>query len=288
MRTILAKSFSFLLILCLMLSILFLSPKQAFASQASETIPHVYDDAGLLSTSELSDLEDMCITYGEDAGINIFILTNNDSNAVDGEIYLENFYDGNLDGTYTDSVLLLVDMYHRDVVFEAYGNAQTYLHSQRGDVIIKKVSPYLTNADYTTAFELYIEKSAAYMKDTSDPNYSRDYSTAIEGGNNTSTEESILMNIWLQLGVAIVIGAITVGVMAYNAGGRMTVGGNTYMDQNHSGLIGRRDDYIRTTVTRVRKPKENKSGGGFTGGVSGGGNSHSTSRGGFQWFFLYL
>jgi uncharacterized protein len=279
-NNILRKAFPVLMVLCLIFSFA-LNITSARASETSDTIRHVYDDAKLLSSAEASDIEDKCISYGKDAGINIFILTHDDSSAVDGEIYIENFFDTNLKGTYDDSVILLVDMANRDVVLEGYGTAETYIHSQRGDVIIDKISPYLTDEKYADAFEIYIERSAAYMKDKSDPNYSRNYTTAPETRDTASAEDTILTNIWFQLLVAAAIGAISVGIMAYNAGGRMTAGGGTYMDQNNSGLIGRRDDYIRTTVTRIRKPENNNSNGGFHGGISAGGSSHSTSRGKF-------
>ncbi|HWT73386.1 MAG TPA: TPM domain-containing protein [Mobilitalea sp.] len=281
------KLLSFLALLCLIMSVIILPARSVLASETSDTYQHIYDNAELLSTSKLTDMEEMCVSYGNEAGINIFILTHNDSSAVDGEKYIENFYDTSLYGTYNDSVILLIDMHNRQVVLEAYGNAENYIPSSRGDVIIKEITPYLTDTDYATAFELYIKDSAAYMKETAIPNTSGNYTKEDQYGNyvNTSSgssEPSILTNLWLQLGVAVAVGAITVAIMAYNSGGRMTVGGNTYMDQNHSGLIGRRDDYLRTTVTRVRKPQNNNnSGGGFSGGVSAGGNSHSTSRGSF-------
>lgn len=261
------------------------------AAETTDSLQHIYDDANLLSDSERSALEEKCISYGDDAGMNIFILTHNDADTPDGEIYIEDFFDQNLLGVYPDSIILLVDMSRRDVILEAYGDVQTYVHSKRGDKIIEKISPYLTDGEYYTAFEIYIESSAAYMEDKSDPNYSRNYTKApelpeaYEDGYTDSSQENILHNIWLQLVAALAIGAITVSIMAYNAGGKMTVGGNTYLDQSRSGLIGRRDDYIRTTVTRVRKPQtnnnSNSSSGGFHGGVSAGGASHSTSRGKF-------
>lgn len=284
----------YLVLSILLLSLLLLPVRNAEASDSSVTFPHIYDNAGLLSTPDLADLEEMCISYGEDAGIDIFILTHNDSGAVDGEVYIEDFYDNSLYENYTDSVILLVDMYNSEVVLEAYGIAEDHIPSSRGDVIIDEIIPHLSDAEYTTAFEIFIKDSASYMIQDAIPNNSGNYTTQDEYGNyansntnsnsySNSSEPSILTNIWLQLGVAIAIGATTVGIMAYNAGGRMTAGGNTYIDQNHSGLIGRRDDYIRTTVTRVRKPQNNNnnSGGGFSGGFSAGGHSHSTSRGKF-------
>ncbi len=147
--------------------------------------------------------------------------------------------------------------------------------------------------------------SADYMSDDSELNYDHDYTagkpqssdpnaayydeTWPEDDNSTMNEvSSILNNVFVQLLIAIVIGAVTVVIMAYNSGGRMTAGGSNYIDPNHSGLIGRRDDYIRTTVTRIRKPQDNNTGGrggfnagGFRGGMSGGGRSHSSGGGKF-------
>jgi uncharacterized protein len=61
----------------------------------------------------------------------------------------------------------------------------------------------------------------------------------------------------------------------------MTVSGNNYIDSEHSGLIGRRDDYIRTHVTRIHKPQDNNNGGGGGGGISAGGHSYNGGGGKF-------
>jgi uncharacterized protein len=261
----------------------------AYASAAADEDKRIYDEAGLLTSSEHNDLEEMCLQYGADAGIGIYILTHDDPGAVDAEVYIEDFYDR---GVYGDSVFLLIDLYNRDVVIEGYGTAQTYIHSKRGDVIREEITPYLSDGDYRTAFQIYIEESAAYMKDDSELNYDYDYSydsegNRVSGNSSTDPAKNILTNVWFQLLISLAIGGIVVGAMAYNSGGRMTAGGNTYMDPGHSGLIGRRDLYLRTTVTRVRRPQNNNTGrggfnaGGFRGGISSGGSSHSTSRGKF-------
>lgn len=277
-------------------------PEKQVMAEETDSYQRIYDDADLLSTSEYNELEEMCISNGEEAGINIFILTHDDPDSVDGDIYIENFYDN---GNYKDSVILLIDMHRRDVVLQGYGTAETYLHSKRLDKIRDTITPYLSDADYKTAFQRYIEASTSYMKDDSELNYDHNYSyDAPPSGNynndsynrdvtykydtNQSEDDigKLLSNVWFQLAVSLIIGAIVVGTMAYNSGGRMTAGSNTYLDPGHSGLIGRRDNYIRTTVTRVRKPTQNtgKGGfnaGGFRGGISSGGHSHSSSRGKF-------
>ncbi|MDD3173152.1 MAG: TPM domain-containing protein [Herbinix sp.] len=245
------RTFLIISIICLLLLMILTQHGSANAKSSGE-IQHVYDEAGLLSTNTLAHLENMCVQFSQADNLDIIILTHNDSNAVDGEVYIENFIDKM---QYLDSVVLLVDMHKRDVVLESYGKVQKYITTSRGNAIVDKITPYLIDGNYNDAFLQYVKSSDQYM--------------------NTVP---LYFNPFIQLAAALVIGGITVAIMAYNAGGKMTVGGGTYMDPNHSGLIGRRDDYIRTQVTRIRKP-QNKDGGG--GGISAGGLSHTTSRGKF-------
>lgn len=292
------------LALGLILSVFLIAPSSVSAA-TEQSSQHVYDNAGLLSTSEVSDLENLCTEYGADAGIDIMILTHDDPSAVYAEDYIEDFEDTIPDG---DRVYLLLDMQNRVVFMEGYGLCETYIQSNRIDTIIEEITPDLSDGNYYDALATYIERSAAYMSDDSELNYDSNYSqpaqssdpnasnydeTLPEGyysaNTTTNTTDSILTNVWVQLLAAVIIGAVAVAIMAYNSGGKMTTGGGTYMDQNNSGLIGRRDDYIRTQVTRIRKPQNNNNGhggggfnaGGFRGGVSMGGSSHSSGGGKF-------
>lgn len=280
----------------------------ATASAEQGVNQHVYDKAKLLSTSEAEELETMCIEYGEDAGIEIIILTHDDPSAKYAEDYIEDFEDTLPVG---DRVYILVDMANRDVFMEGYGTAETYIHSKRIGKIIEEIKPYLSDGEYYDAFQIYIERSAAYMKDDSELNYDHDYSVHAPQNNDPSgdyydetfpdhyqnnysgtrgnTADRLLSHLGIKAIVSLVVGGIVVAIMAYNSGGTMTAGGDTYRDSSHSGLIGRRDDYLRTTVTRVRKPTNNNksshgggfNSGGYRGGVSSGGRSHSSGGGKF-------
>lgn len=248
------KRYSILAIMLLFLSLFLMPTVDAFA-KTKEVNQHIYDNAGLLSTNQLSDLETMCTEYSKKDRVNIIILTHNDSSAVEAETYIENFYDNSIsDGS---SVILLLDMYNREVFIEGYGYAERSVDGNRINKIVQEITPDLSDGNYSDALKQYIKLSDKYIK-----------------------TGPIYLNLWLHLAIALIIGAIIVGVMAYNAGGRMTVGGGTYIDPNHSGLIGRRDDYIRTHITRVRKPQNNAVGGGG-GGISAGGHSHSSGGGKF-------
>jgi uncharacterized protein len=291
------RAFSILMLLCLFISA-FLPIGYVLASETNEEITHVFDKAELLSTSEVAELEEMCIEYGETAGIEIILLTHDDPNALYAEDYIEDFEDLL---PVADRVYTLVDMNEGMVFMEGYGLAETYIHSKRIDVITDEMLPYLQDGKFYDAFVVSIKRSAEYMKDDSELNYDHDYTAGTPQNSNPnadyydetwpsdydSSDDSLsnfLSNVFVQLVAALIIGLISVVIMAYNSGGRMTTGGNTYMDPNHSGLIGRRDDYIRTTVTKIRKPQNNNTGhnnggfnaGGFRGGISGGGRSHSS------------
>lgn len=91
--------------------------------------------------------------------------------------------------------------------------------------------------------------------------------------------DNIFFTWWFQLIAAIAVGGIAVSIMLYHAGGKVTVNGSTYMDQRTSDVIDQYDTYIRTTVTRERKPSDKDSG--SDGGVTKGGTSYSGSRGSF-------
>ncbi len=277
------RSFPLLVLLLVMAAVISAATVHAYASEQENTQSnqHVYDKAGVLSTSEQKDLEQMCIDYGTEAGIDILVLTHDDRKAPDAEIYIEDFEDRLPAG---DRVYLIIDLYNRDIAIQGYGKAETYIHSKRGDAIIRDISPDLSDGNYYDACLTYIKRSAAYMIDDSELNYDHNYT----GSSSSAKAIQLLTNVWFQLLAAVIIGVVTVSVMAYHSGGRMTAGSSNYLQQNDSGLIGRRDDYIRTQVTRVRKPKNENSGsgggfnsGGFRGGTSSGGRSHSSSRGKF-------
>ncbi len=269
---------------------------------AYASIQRIYDDAGLLTEEDIEELEALSLEAQEESGIEIFILTHNDSDAAYPEKYIEDFEDQLPEA---DRVYFLYDVYNAEIFMEGFGLAETYIHSKRIDKIFDAMVDDLRAKNYFNAFETYITQAAAYMKDDSDLNYNHDYSydnppDGFDTDNEYSYDDydynrhysryelqnSILTNFWFQLIAALAIGAITVGIMAHNSGGKMTAGSSDYLDRSRNGLIGRRDQYIRTSVSKRRKPTQSSSGGGFKsggfnssghrGGRSSGGRSHSS------------
>lgn len=303
MRDGLRRTFLFCFLMGMLLAIILPGTGSALAAEAEGNAKRVYDEAGILTQEEISLLEDMCLTYGEDAEVEIFILTHNDPNTVYPERYIEDFEDLLPVG---DRVYFLYDMARSEIFMEGYGKAETYIHSRRIDVILDTVFDDMKAGNYYDAFETYITMSADYMKDDSELNWDHNYNLQdLPSGSSSDPAkddyirhqneydydryydkpESVLTKVWFQLAASLAIGGITVGIMAYNSGGRMTAKGSDYLDVKRSGLIGRRDVYIRTRVTRIRRPTNNTNNtsgrggfnsGGFRGGVSSGGRSHSS------------
>lgn len=226
----------------------------------------VYDNAGLLTDQERQEVNRMANEYGPVQQTDFVMYTTDNPDYKDVQILTEDLYDSKgfgYDKRFGNAVLLTMDMRNREVYLAGFGKAKTLLDDQRLDQIRDRITPYLSNGDYQTAFEQYIQLSARYMN----------YKPGIN-------PDSFLLNIWFQLAAAVLLGIIIVWIMAARSGGRITVSRATYEDANVSGLLDHYDRFIRTSVSK-RKIERNNSSSGGGGGTSSGGNSHSGSRGSF-------
>lgn len=256
----------------------------------------VFDDYGYFSSSELTELEKICKTYGEEGKVDIIILIQDGLGGQTPTTYMEDFYDNHefgYDKAHGDTVILLLNLEenNRSVNIQGYKNAEYYVNNDRIEHILDDITPYLQEGDFYYAMELFAKESAYYMNEekgvkvapaTGSKNSGNYYGeSSYDGPSNYYGQEkdNILYNTWLQLAGALVIGGITIAIMIGNSGGRITTNNRTYLNESNSSLIAHRDDYIRTTTTRVRKPQNNNNGGGGRssggGGISSGGHSHS-------------
>lgn len=220
----------------------------------------------MLTQAEMEELEAMAYEYGSQRETDFIIVTSSNPEGDDVMRMTQNFYDEygpGYDKPYGNAVILMLDMYHREIYLAGFYKAKEYLDDDRLDLIREKITPYLSDGEYARAFEIYVKTAYDYM--------------GYEPGVNP---ESILFKLWFQITVSLIVAGIVVGIMAYHSGGRVTVNRRTYEDTSVSGVTSRRDQYIRTTVTRRRMPRNDSRGGGG-GGVTGGGHSHSGSRGSF-------
>lgn len=282
----------FFIVLSLLIIPLFLGNKAIVYAEKQR----VFDDYGYFSTSELTELEKICKTYGEEGKVDIIMLIQDGLGGQTPTSYMEYFYDNHefgYDKVHGDTVILLLNLEenNRSVNIQGYKNAMHYVNNDRVEHILDDITPYLQDGDFYNALELFAKESAYYMKEekgvntapaTGSKNSGNYYGeSSYDGPSNYygQKKDNILYNTWLQLAGALVIGGITIAIMIGNSGGRITTNNRTYLNESNSGLIAHRDDYIRTTTTRVRKPQNNNNDGGGRssggGGISSGGHSHS-------------
>jgi len=245
-----------------LLLVYLVAPYQVMAATVGDK-KLIYDDAKLLTPQEYDEVNAMANEYGAKRETDFIILTTKNPDNIDVQKMTEDFYDGLYGKARANAAILALDMRNRDVYLAGFYKAEDYLDGGRLDKIRNKITPDLSDGDYKLAFETYIKTSYKYM--------------GFKPGVNP---DNILFNIWVQLGGALAIGGIVVGMMAYRSGGRVTVNSRTYEDASTSGIVDRQDQYIRTTVTKrkIEKSSGSSSGGG---GITGGGHSHSGSRGKF-------
>lgn len=259
----------------------------------------VFDYAGLLTDQEVTQLESLADELGAESDTAFLIITANGTDGKDIVDYVGDFYDENAPGydqPYGNTAILAIDMEERDIYLAGFKKAELYLNDQRLDVIRESITPALSDENFYAAFSEFISSSHSYMgiepETSSDnpgsypdddggyQNYDEDYNY-YAGGNPS---DNIFFQLWFQLIVSFIVGGAVVGILAYNSGGRVTVSSRTYMNSNSSKVLHQHDRYLRKTVTRVKKPtNNNNNSGGFTGGggITGGGHSHSGSRGKF-------
>lgn len=289
---------SFLSILTVLLLLFSLSFSAALRVKASEdnSKQYVYDNYGLFTEEELKDLTDTCIQYSTEGKADIIMITA-DLGGMDPTGYMEDFYDEmkfGYDKEFGDTVMMLVNMEegNRGVYIQGYGRAEYYVNNDRIEYMLDDITPMLGDGAYKKAFTEFSKQAAYYMTEekgvketpaSGAPDSGNYYGeSSYDGPSNYYGQEkdNPFYNTFVQLGIALVIGAAAVGIMAAGSGGRITVRGRDYLDAGHSGVLESRDDYLRTTTTRVKKPTTdtNNGGGGRSsggGGVSSGGHSHS-------------
>lgn len=232
-------------------------------SKAASSMNRVSDNAELFTTGEVTSLESQSRKLEEKYDISVRILTEPNLGGKSVTVFIEDYFDSELEAgrLKSDAAILFISMEpgNRTVEIQGYGKCKTLLSSERIDKILDQITPLLADGDYGEAAGSFLDKTGYYM---------------------SHKKDGIFYKTWFQLVIALVIGGISVAVLIPYDRGRVTTNSHTYLDESHSGVTARRDIYLRTIVTKRKRPEQNSgsgSGGGSrnTGGTSSGGASHS-------------
>lgn len=230
--------------------LIFLLTSFSLPIYAEEQPQYIYDDAGLLSNSEKQELESLAQKLGEEDDIAFIVLTINET-GIDIEDYVNEFQE--IDNR--DAFILGLDMKERDVYVDSFNHASIYAKKNRLKSLRQEITPDLSEGHYARAFSNFMNLAHEYMSLEPEP------------------ESNLLYEWWFQLAAAIILASVSVGLIAYRSGGRVTVNGNTYMNHSTSRVVNQYDRFIRKTVTKQKKPSQNNNSGfGGGGSISGGGS----------------
>ncbi|SDN64534.1 YgcG family protein [Bacillus sp. OK048] len=279
-------------IIVFMIALLLLPWGMPAKAESFDQAQYIYDYAHLLTDQEAANLQNLAKELGEERETAFIIITLNGTDGKDIVQYVEDFYDDKAPGydqSHGNTAILAIDMQERDIYLAGFKKAEQYLDDGRLDQIRDNITPDLSESRYFQAFSLFLTTSYEYMGyEPTDGNSSDGYSGYGPGGSSEGYNryesgvghENLFFQWWFQLIASLLVAAVVVGMMAYRSGGRVTVNEQTYMNNERSKVLNQYDNYVRQTVTRQRKPSnDTKSGGG--GGITGGGHSHSGSRGKF-------
>ena len=247
--------------------VLLLALPLAAPVSAAEIKPLVYDEAGLLTQEEAYELNALANEYGALRETDIMIVTIDSPDAYDVKEMTQDFYDDygpGFDRWHGNTVILMLDMTHRELYIAGFYKAKEYLDDDRLDKIRDTITSDLSDGNYKLAFQTYIEKVDYYM--------------GFPPGVNP---DNLLYNLWIQLGISVVIGGGIVTLMVRRSGGRITVNSRTYENASTSGVLAHEDRYLHTSVSRRKIESSSSSSDGGGGGTTSGGHSHSGSRGSF-------
>lgn len=235
----------------------------------------VYDDAGILSAVEEAKLQQLCVQTAQQSSIDIIIVTTADTQDKTSMEYAEDFFMAHEFGYETlhgDGVLLLVDMDNRMAWISTSGKGIRYLSDTRIDSMVTAITTYLKKGDYNGACGQFISQVGTYMKTLP--------SNSDQGGagntvyvNDRTTTQKLVDHLGVCLLISLIVGTSAVVIMMLNAKAKMTVGCQTYVNNQKFDVRDKRDLFINTTVVKYKIQTSNNSSGG------GGGSSHSGSGG---------
>lgn len=103
----------------------------------------IFDEAGLLTQAEMEELEAMAYEYGSQRETDFIIVTSSNPEGDDVMRMTQNFYDEygpGYDKPYGNAVILMLDMYHREIYLAGFYKAKEYLDDDRLDLIREKIT----------------------------------------------------------------------------------------------------------------------------------------------------
>ena len=263
----------------------------AFPGFAAETeLPYVVDNAGLLTSDQVAELNRQIGNLRSELELDIVIVTTYGTGGKGVQAYADDFYDDNGYGygSANSGILLLLDMDAREWYMNTCGDA-IYIFTDYGlEQLGQTILPWLSNGDYYRAFMAWISGLSPYVKAYRngapvDGYVPPDAYDSPYGDEIYHYDDHVGIGV-KPFPVALIIGliaaVITVLVMRSKMNtAKLQKNAANYLKEGSFRLRQRSDMFLYSRVTRTARPKNNTSGGGSSVHRSSGGVSHG-GRGG--------
>lgn len=266
-------------------------PAQTPAASAAQTTQSqsqlVIDNAELLTEKEKLRLEDKAQRISQQYGCNIYVLTVPTMDGAERREFAKAYYTEHQlgSGEYRNGILFMIAMDTRDYVTITYGRNPEDT-SQYGSGILaftdygisqmeEQVVPYLSEGDYYTAFDTYVDTCRVYLS-TYDQGTAYDVGVRLPGEPIFGAFEIgiiILVPLLIAFIVCMVFRAQMKTAVKATKAGDYLVDGSFHLTES-------RDDFIRTTRSRRKIERTSSSGGGSSGGSTVDSDGFGGSSGG--------
>ena len=262
----------------LAVSLLFAAAPTALAAESGEQF--VFDKADLLTTEEEDELNDMANNLAENFNMNFIILTTDDVEGKEAEVYADDFYMDNdfYDDGKDGGAIYLIDMDNRRVQVETAGDMKVrYITDDRVDGIIDAGYEDVKDGAYAAAFEAMLNATVDYIEDgVVDGKYT--YHEDAGEYDYYDTEKEIrqitLAEFLIALGIALVAGGVAVSCVIGTYYLKWGAYEYPYKEKAKLKVSRKRDDFIGSHVSHRHIEHESSS------SDSGMTTTHDSSGGG--------
>lgn len=249
---------------------------------------YVIDEAGLLTDSQISQLEETAAELQDQYQMDVVVLTLESLTGRDVQSAADDYYDEN--GYAEDGILFLLAMEEREWCITTSGSAVYALTDYGLYEIDNLVLPYLQAGDYYSAFETYQNALPKYINAYLSGDQIDGYvpeEDRYEGHTDVVYEEDsgIAASILLGCVVGLIVAGIAVIIMRMSMNTkRAQYSAGDYLKAGTYHLRANRDLFLYSQVTKTPRPQQqnnNNSGGGSGVHTSSSGRTHGGRSGKF-------
>ena len=240
--------------ICIIFLALFLSVLTAAPALALSDMQRFVDEAGLLTSSEGSELLDQLNEISERQQVDVVVVTVNSLDGATATEYADDFYDlnGYGFGDEGDGILLLISMEERDWAISTSGFGITAFTDAGLEYLSDMIVGDLSDGDYAWAFTIFAEMCDDYITEakTGEP-YDADHLP--------KDPYVLIFFLVVALAIGFVIALIVTGIMRCKLKSvySQTEAGS-YVKKGSLKLTTKNDLYLYKDVKRRERPKEEK------------------------------